>query len=95
MMRGPQLLDWRRDDTVAECTVSTWTNYLLTGDHAEDGYDILVIGEPGRIGPTHFSVTGTRIMSGVTFAEGQASSWDEACRLAEIEARRASIRIVE
>ncbi|MXN44085.1 hypothetical protein GR138_02720 [Shinella kummerowiae] len=95
MMQAPELLGWERDDTVADDTHSTWTNLLVVGDGEEDTYDMLVIGEPGRTGPTHYSVTGTRAGTGVTFAEGWASSWGEACRLAEIEARRASIRLVK
>lgn len=94
MMQAPRLLDWERDDTVADDT-STWTNLLIVGDGEEDTYDMLVIGEPGRTGPTHYSVTGTRNRTGVTFAEGTAASWDEACHLAKVEARRASIRPVE
>ncbi|NTF42581.1 hypothetical protein [Rhizobium rhizogenes] len=95
MMQAPRLLEWERDTSVVDETESTWTSALVVGDGPEDMYDILVIGEPGRIGRTHYSVTGTRNRSGVTFAEGWASSWDEACRLALIEARRASIRSVE
>ncbi|KAB0459787.1 hypothetical protein [Agrobacterium radiobacter] len=95
MMQGHRLLDWERDDTVAGDTNGAWTNLLIVGDGEEDTYDILVLGAPGRIGPTHYSVTGTRNRTGVTFAEGHASSWDEACRLAIIQARRASIRPVE
>lgn len=94
-MQTARILKWERDTEVADNTESTWTSALIVGDGPEDMYDILVIGEPGRVGPTHYSVTGTRNMDGVTFAEGWASSWDEACRLAEIEARRASIRAVE
>jgi len=96
MMQALRLLHWERDDTVAGShTHSTWTNLLIVGDGEEDTYDMLVIGEPGRTGPTHYSVTGTRNRTGVTFVEGHASSWDEACRLATIQARRASIRPVE
>lgn len=87
--------EWERDDTIAEGTSSTWTNFFIAGEGPEDGYDMLVVGEPGRRGPTHYSVTGTRNREGVIFAEGQASSWDEACRLAQIEARRASIKLVQ
>ncbi|MDP9559935.1 UNVERIFIED_ORG: hypothetical protein J2740_001105 [Rhizobium nepotum] len=94
MMQAPRLLGWERDDTVADDT-NTWTNLLIVGDGEEDTYDMLVIGEPGRTGPTHYSVTGTRNRTGVTFADGWASSWDEACRLAVIAARRAAIRPVE
>lgn len=94
-MQTARILEWERDTEVADDTESTWTSALVVGDGPEDMYDMLVIGEPGRIGPTHYSVTGTRNMAGVTFAEGQSSSWDEACRLAMIEARRASIRAVE
>jgi len=92
-MQAARFDGWERDGTVAEDTISTWTNIFIVGD--EDSYDMLVIGEPGRIGPTQYSVTGTRDGIGVTFAERTASSWDEACRLVEIEARRASIRAVE
>jgi hypothetical protein len=95
MMQGHRLLDWERDDTVAGDTNSAWTNLLIVGDGEEDTYDMLVLGEPGRTGPTHYSVTGTRERTGVTFADGWASSWEEACRLAMIAARRAAIRAVE
>lgn len=95
MMQAPQFYGWERDDTVADDTQSTWTNIFVIGNGAEDTYDMLVIGEPDRTGPTHYSVTGTRNRTGVTFAEGTASSWDEACHLAKVAARRASIRPVE
>lgn len=94
-MSPPRFNGWERDSEVAKDTESTWTNIFVAGDGPDDGYDMLVVGEPGRVGPTMYSVTGTRDMRGVTFAERTASSWDEACRLAEIEARRASIRAVE
>lgn len=66
----------------------------MVGDDHRDFYDMLVIGEPDSDGPTHFSVTGGRGTDAVTFAEGTVSSWDAACRRAEIEARRASIRLI-
>lgn len=86
---------WERDPHVANDIDSIWTASLIVGDGPDDMYDICVVGEPGRIGPTPYDVTGSRDGEAVTFAAATASSWDEACRLAEIEARRASIRPVE
>lgn len=91
-MQPARFEGWERDETIAEGTRSTWTNFLVIEN---DGVDMLVIGEPDSDGPTHFSVTGNRNRDVVTFAEGTVSSWNEACRRAETEARRASIRPVE
>ncbi|MBB4064753.1 hypothetical protein [Gellertiella hungarica] len=83
---------WERDDRIAEGTRSTWTNFLMIEN---DDIDMLIIGETDSEGPTHFSVTGSRGKDAVTFAEGTVSSWNEACRRAETEARRALMRPVE
>ena len=45
-MQPAKFEGWERDETIAEGTRSTWTNYLIAGD---DGIDMLVIGEPDRI----------------------------------------------
>lgn len=94
-MKKAKTLKWERDDTVANDTKSTWTSALVVGDAPDDMYDMLIVGEPGRRGPTLYSVSGSRDGKGVTFAEGPASSWEEARRLVLIEARRASIRLAE
>ncbi len=88
-------IEWERDPHIADGIDSIWTAFLVVGDGPDDMFDMLVIGEPDRVGPTPFDVTGSRDGLAVTFAADTASSWDEACRLAEIEARRASIRPVE
>jgi hypothetical protein len=95
MMQAAKILDWERDPYVADDTDSTWTSALIVGDRPDDMYDMLIVGEPDSVGPALYSVTGTRNMTGVTFARDTADSWEEARRLAEIEARRASIRLVE
>lgn len=92
---SPAITAWERDPHVTDDTDSIWTASLIVGDGSDDLYDMLVIGEPDRIGPTPYDVTGSRDGEAMTFAAATASSWDEACRLAEIEARRASIRAVE
>jgi hypothetical protein len=94
-MQAAQLLGWERDHTIASDTQSIWTNLLIVGGGPDDSYDMCVLGEPGRFGPTPYDVTGTREGTAVMFASGCASSWDEACRLAEIMARRASIKSVK
>ncbi|MFB2567280.1 hypothetical protein [Rhizobium sp. IMFF44] len=88
------VLEWERDPHVAKGIVSTWTNALIVGEGPEDFYDMCVVGDPD-CGRAVFDVTGRRDGKPVTFAKGRASSWDEACRLAVIEARRASIRLTK
>ncbi|MCQ1770368.1 hypothetical protein NOI24_03590 [Neorhizobium galegae] len=94
-MQTARFEGWERDTEVAKDTESTWTNFFIAGDGPEDEYDICVIGEPDTEFPAHFDVTGIRNGESVIFAEGRASSFEDACHLAEIEARRASIRPVD
>jgi hypothetical protein len=93
MMLRPEILEWERDPYIAKGIADTWTNALIVGDGPEDFYDMCVVGDPDH-GRAVYDVTGRRHGRTMTFAKGPASSWDEACRLAVIEARRASIKLV-
>lgn len=87
--------EWGPDPHVAPGYDHIWTAALIVGDGDEDIYDMCVIGDPDDDGPTTYDVTGCRDGKVITFARGKADSWEEACRLAEVKACRASIRLVE
>lgn len=84
---------WERDPHVTADTDSIWTSSLVVGGGDDDLYDICVVGMPGHDGPASWDVTGLRNREATTFASGEADSFEAACRVAMVAARRASIRI--
>lgn len=83
---------WERDTHVAE---HAWTNYFMAGPRAEDDYDMVVIGEPDQDAPASCEVIGFRDGDQVVIHKSIEDDFETACWTAEIEARRAAIRIVK
>ena len=87
-MNAVKFEGWERDPHVAE---HAWTNYLMAGD----GYDMVVIGEPDEDAPASCEVIGFRDGDQVVIHKSIEHDFETACRTAEVEARRAAIRIVK
>ena len=95
MQTAPYFDDWKRTLGIAKDHDSTWTSALVVGDRDEDVYEMLVVGEPEYEGPATFDVLAIRDGEQVVVFHGIEDDFETACRTAEIQARRAAIRIVE
>lgn len=91
-MNAVKFEGWERDTDVAE---HAWTNYFVAGDSHEDEYDMVVIGEPDDDAPVSCEVIGFRNGDQVVIFRSIEDDFRTACATAEIQARRAAIRIVE
>lgn len=91
-MNAVKFEGWERDTNVAE---HAWTNYFMAGDSPEDDYDMVVIGEPDQDTPATCEVIGFRDGDHLVIFFREEDNFETACRRAEIEARRAAIRIVK
>ncbi|WP_141682933.1 hypothetical protein [Agrobacterium tumefaciens] len=83
---------WERDTDVAE---HAWTNFFMAGDGHEDDYDLVVIGEPDDDAPVSCEVIGFRNGNQVVIFHSIEHDFETACTTAEVQARRAAIRLIE
>lgn len=91
-MNAVQFEGWERDTGIAE---HAWTNYLVVGPSYENEYDMVVVGEPDQEAPVSCEVIGFRDGDQVVIFRSIEDDFETACRTAEVQARRAAIRIVE
>lgn len=91
-MNAVKFEGWERDTNVAE---HAWTNYFMAGDGPEDDYDMVVIGEPNQQAPASCEVRGIRDGEDVVIFFRVEDDFETACATAEVQARRAAIRIVK
>ncbi len=91
-MNAVKFEGWERDTDVAE---NAWTNYFMAGDDPEDDYDMVIIGEPDDDAPVSCEVIGFRDGDQVVIHRSIEDDFETACRTAEVQARRAAIRIIE
>lgn len=91
-MNAVKFEGWERDTDVAE---HAWTNYFMAGDGPEDDYDMVVICEPDQEAPASCEVIGFRDGDQVVIHKSIEDDFETACAMAEVQARRAAIRIVK
>jgi hypothetical protein len=92
VMQTVRFEGWERDTEVAE---HAWTNYFVAGDGHHDEYDMVVVGDPADDAPASCEVIGFRDGDQVVIFSSIEDDFETACRTAEVEARRAAIRIVK
>lgn len=91
-MNAVKFEGWMRDTEVNE---HAWTNFFMAGDGHEDDYDMVVIGEPDDDAPVSCEVVGFRAGKQVVIHRSIEDDFETACRTAEVQARRAAIRLIE
>lgn len=91
-MNAVKFEGWMRDTDVAE---HAWTNYLKIGENHADDIEMVVTGKIGNRPPFSCEILATRNGNQVVIYEDIEDDFETACRTAEVQARRAVIRIVE
>lgn len=94
MKRKIEFLWWEPEPSIQLGTECAWTAAMvLHGGSANDQvYEMSVLGRPE--GPATWDVTGPQSGDYLVIAKGDAPSFDEACRAAEMSARRILFRLI-
>ncbi|MCX8996256.1 hypothetical protein NOF55_16450 [Rhizobiaceae bacterium BDR2-2] len=94
-MNAVKFEGWEIDPDIAPDVDSIWTNYLKGRDSKDGDIEMVVTGKVGNKPPFSCEVLAMRDGKQVVIWKSIEDDFETACRTAEIEARRASIKIVK